>query len=135
MNNLSNGFQRPFSDDLRALGCDPVPAAPYYDETWFGLEREAIFRRTWLNVGHVCELPEPGSFIVRELEFARASVIIARGKDGEIRAFHNVCTHRGTQLTREREGKAATFSCPYHMWTFGNDGPAGDGGRAGGRPA
>jgi phenylpropionate dioxygenase-like ring-hydroxylating dioxygenase large terminal subunit len=122
MNDLSNGFQQPFSDALRALGCDPVPAAPYYDETWFGLECDAIFRRTWLNVGHVCELPEPGSFIVRELEFARASVIIARGKDGEIRAFHNVCTHRGTQLTGEKQGKATSFSCPYHRWTFGNDG-------------
>lgn len=122
MNDLTNAFQKPFSDELRALGTDPVPATAYYDEGWFDLEREAVFKRTWLNVGHVCELPEPGSFIVRELEFARASVIIARGKDGNIRAFHNVCTHRGTQLTREKEGKASTFSCPYHMWTFGNDG-------------
>jgi phenylpropionate dioxygenase-like ring-hydroxylating dioxygenase large terminal subunit len=122
MNDLTNKWQKPFSDELRALGTDPVPAAPYHDERWFDLEREAIFKRTWLNVAHVCELPEPNSFIVRELEFARASIIIARGKNGEIRAFHNVCTHRGTQLTREKAGKQPTFRCPYHMWTFGTDG-------------
>lgn len=122
MNDSSLKFQKPFSPELRALGTDPVPAAPYHDARWFDLERDAIFRRTWLNVGHVCELPEPGCFIVRELDFAGASIIITRGKDRQIRAFHNVCTHRGTQLTQEKEGKRATFSCPYHMWTFSNDG-------------
>ncbi len=122
MNDLTNSFQKPFSDELKALGTDPIPAAPYCDPAWYELEKQAIFRRTWLNVGHVCELPEPNSFIVRELEFARASIIIARGKGGVIRAFHNVCTHRGTQLTGATEGRQATFSCPYHMWTFGSDG-------------
>ena len=85
MNDLTNKWQKPFSDELRALGTDPIPAAPYHDPDWFRLECEAIFRRTWLNVGHACELPEPGSFIVVELEFARASIIIARGRDGVIR--------------------------------------------------
>jgi phenylpropionate dioxygenase-like ring-hydroxylating dioxygenase large terminal subunit len=49
-------------------------------------------------------------------------VLITRGKDDEIRAFHNVCTHRGTRLVTAEAGKAATFSCRYHMWTFGGDG-------------
>lgn len=122
MNHPSSKFQRPFSEELFALGTAPIPAGPYHEESWFDLECDAIFRRTWLNVGHVCELPEPGCFIVRELEFARVSVIIARGRDGNIRAFHNVCTHRGTQLVQEERGKRATFSCPYHMWTFSNEG-------------
>ena len=109
-------------DDPVALGTDPVPARYYYDPEWYELERKAVWMRSWLNVGHVCELPEPGSFIRRELEFAKASILIVRGKDGEIRAFHNACTHRGTQLTGEACGKKNTFSCPYHMWTFGTDG-------------
>ncbi len=67
-------------------------------------------------------MPEPGSFIRREIEFASASVLIVRGKDGEVRAFHNVCTHRGTQLVDEAAGRRSTFSCPYHQWTFGSDG-------------
>jgi phenylpropionate dioxygenase-like ring-hydroxylating dioxygenase large terminal subunit len=109
-------------DDPMVLGTDPVPAKYYYDADWYELERKAVWMRSWLNVGHVCELPESGSFIRREIEFAKASVLIVRGKDGEVRAFHNACTHRGTQLTDEACGKKNTFSCPYHMWTFGSDG-------------
>ncbi len=109
-------------DDPTVLGTEPIPARYYYDSEWYELERKAIWLRTWINVGHVCEVPEAGSFIRRELEFAKASLLIMRGKDGEIRAFHNACTHRGTQLTSEPCGKKNTFSCPYHMWTFGSDG-------------
>jgi len=104
------------------LGRAPIPAKAYYDAEWYELERSAIFMRTWIQCGHVCELPESGSFIRREFEFARASLLIMRGKDGVIRAFHNVCTHRGTQLTQEESGKSNTQSCKYHMWTFGTDG-------------
>jgi phenylpropionate dioxygenase-like ring-hydroxylating dioxygenase large terminal subunit len=68
-------------------------------------------------------VPESGNFIVRDVEFAGASLLITHGKDGVVRAFHNVCTHRGTQLLpEETEGKRSQFSCPYHRWTFGNDG-------------
>ena len=109
-------------DDPTVLGTEPIPAKYYYDPEWYELERKAIWLRIWINVGHVCELPEAGSFIRRELEFAKASLLITRAKDGEIRAFHNACTHRGTQLTSEPCGKKNTFSCPYHMWTFGSDG-------------
>jgi phenylpropionate dioxygenase-like ring-hydroxylating dioxygenase large terminal subunit len=86
------------------------------------LECEAVFKRSWLQVGHICELPEPGTFIVRSIEIADASILITRGKDDKIRAFHNVCTHRGTQLVAEACGKKSVFSCPYHMWTFTNEG-------------
>ena len=104
------------------LGNAPIPAKAYYDPEWFELERQAVFLRTWFPVGHVCEVPESGNFIRREIEFARASLLIVRGKDGVVRAFHNACTHRGTQLTDDTCGKQAKFSCRYHMWTFGTDG-------------
>ena len=104
------------------FGRGPVPAAPYYDPAWYADEIEAIFKRQWLHVGHVCEIAEPGSFIRRELAFAAAPLLIVRGKDGEVRTFYNVCTHRGTQLTREDSGRRSQFSCPYHMWTYGTDG-------------
>ncbi|MFT4026585.1 MAG: aromatic ring-hydroxylating dioxygenase subunit alpha [Novosphingobium sp.] len=110
------------ADDLAWLGTDPVPAAPYYDPAWYEDERKAVFLKSWIQVGHQCEVPEPGSFIRRDLEFAKASLLIVRGKDGEVRAFHNVCTHRGTQLVQEAAGRRSKFSCPYHMWTYGPDG-------------
>ena len=115
-------FQKHTGGDPAGLGTDPIPAGPYYQADYFELERKAVFERTWLQIGHVCELPEPGAFIVRELEFANASLLITRDKDGAIRAFHNVCTHRGTQLVGQSEGKRASFTCPYHAWTFGADG-------------
>lgn len=122
MNTHSAPFQPVSAQNLAWLGTDPIPAKPYYDPAYFELERQAIFMRTWLNVGHVCEIPESGGFIRREIEFANASILIVRGKDDGIRAFHNVCTHRGTQLVQAEAGRQSTFSCPYHMWTFSTDG-------------
>jgi len=104
------------------LGSGPVSSRPYSDPAWWELERKAIFLRTWLHVGHVCEVPEPGSFIRRQVEFANASLLIVHGKDGTIRTFHNACTHRATELVQEAEGKRGQFSCPYHRWTYGTDG-------------
>jgi phenylpropionate dioxygenase-like ring-hydroxylating dioxygenase large terminal subunit len=104
------------------FGRGPVAAYPYYDKAWYEDELEAIFRRSWLHVGHACEIPEPGSFIRRDFAFARAPLLIVRGKDGQIRTFYNVCTHRGTELTQEPAGRRSQFSCPYHRWTFGTDG-------------
>ena len=108
--------------DLAWLGTDPVPAAPYYDPAYFERERRAVFLTSWIHVGHACELPQAGAFVRRDLEFARASLLIVRGADGAVRAFHNVCPHRGTQLVEEAAGRATRFSCRYHMWTFGADG-------------
>jgi phenylpropionate dioxygenase-like ring-hydroxylating dioxygenase large terminal subunit len=115
-------YQLPSNEDVAGLGTDPIPAAPYYRPEYFELEREAIFKRTWLQIGHILELPEPGSFIVRPLEFANASILIIRGKDGKIRAFHNVCTHRGTQLVEDLCGVRSSFTCRYHAWTFDTEG-------------
>ncbi|MEY4721409.1 MAG: hypothetical protein RIQ46_1134 [Pseudomonadota bacterium] len=113
---------QPVSEANALCSQGPLSVRPYCDPDWWELERKAIWLRTWIHVGHVCELPEPGSFVRREIEFANASLLIIRGKDGVIRTFHNVCTHRGAQLTQEPCGKRSTFSCPYHMWTFGTDG-------------
>jgi len=121
MNVQAPVFHTP-DEQVAWLGTDPIPATAYYDPEFFELERKAIFMRSWIEIGHVCELPEPGTWIRRELEFAKASLLIVRGKDGQIRAFHNVCTHRGTQLVEEESGKGSNFLCPYHMWNFGDDG-------------
>jgi phenylpropionate dioxygenase-like ring-hydroxylating dioxygenase large terminal subunit len=110
------------SENAGALGTGPIPAGPYYRADYFELEREAVFKRTWLQIGHVCELPQPGTFIVRQLEFAGASILITRASDGRIRAFHNVCTHRGTQLVAEDSGSRSSFTCRYHAWTFNSEG-------------
>jgi phenylpropionate dioxygenase-like ring-hydroxylating dioxygenase large terminal subunit len=110
------------NEDLAHLGTGPVSAVPYYDPAYFDLEREAIFKRTWLHLGRVSELPEPNGYIVRSIDVADASILIVRTTANDLRAFHNVCSHRGTQLVWAECGRARTFSCPYHMWNYANDG-------------
>lgn len=122
MNAPITTYQSVEKDDVAWLGTEPIPAAPYYDPAYFELEREAVFRKTWLQIGHLSEIAEPGCFIVRSVEMLNASLLITHGKDGKIRAFHNVCTHRGTQLVADPSGKRSSFTCPYHAWTFTDEG-------------
>jgi phenylpropionate dioxygenase-like ring-hydroxylating dioxygenase large terminal subunit len=122
MNAARIPFQPVSQGEVDWLGTEPIPAEPYYDPGYFDLERKAVFGRCWLQIGHVCELPERGSFIRREVEVVNASILIVRGMDGEIRAFYNVCTHRGTELVAAQNGRQSRFSCRYHCWTFATDG-------------
>jgi Rieske 2Fe-2S family protein len=87
----------------------------------FRSERERIFYRSWLLVGHVSQLEQPGSYFLFEID--RESVIVVRDGAGEIRAFHNHCRHRGSRLCQEAAGKlGASILCPYHAWSYGLDG-------------
>ena len=80
------------------LGTRPVSYESSISPEFYELEREAIFKRAWLNVGRVEQLRRKGSFFTKELAVAKTSLIIVRGMDDEIRAFHNVCRHRGNKL-------------------------------------
>src|SRR2546423_8002598 len=80
------------------LGTGPVSYEDSISPEHYELERKAIFERTWLNVGRVEQIPRKGSYFTRELSAARTSVIVVRDGDGEIRAFHNMCRHRGNKL-------------------------------------
>lgn len=98
-----------------------LPARVYTDPSWFALEMERVFARMWVAVGRADALRGAGAFIRRDL--AGASVLIVNGSDGVIRAFHNVCRHRGTQLCSAHDGAfRGSIQCPYHAWTYGLDG-------------
>jgi phenylpropionate dioxygenase-like ring-hydroxylating dioxygenase large terminal subunit len=87
----------------------------------FATERERIFFRQWLLVGHVSQLEAPGSYFLFELD--AESVIVLRDGAGEVRAFHNHCRHRGSRLCQAHSGQfGATIQCPYHAWTYTLDG-------------
>lgn len=104
------------------LGHEPVPLEPYRSDAFFALERERIFRRAWLVVGRVEELPEAGSFILRQLDPCAVSALVLRTKAGRIQAFHNSCAHRGSALVSEHRGRQGLFVCPYHKWSYDTDG-------------
>lgn len=117
-------------DDIReVLGVDPVSVRAISDPAIYELEREKIFRKTWLKVATSWELPNVGDYKVKELPVADASVLIVRGKDGRIRAFHNVCTHRGNKVVPSSgfetfgRSRANVVTCRFHGWVFSTDGP------------
>jgi phenylpropionate dioxygenase-like ring-hydroxylating dioxygenase large terminal subunit len=104
------------------LGTEPVPIEPYISPEYFALERERIFRKAWLNVGREEEIPKPGDYLVKDLPACGTSILIVRGKDGRIRAFHNVCSHRSNKLMWNRGGSCQMFACKFHGWTYGLEG-------------
>jgi nitrite reductase/ring-hydroxylating ferredoxin subunit len=110
------------------LGTGPVSFRDSASAEFYELEREAIFKRAWLNVGRIEEVPRVGSYFTKELEVARTSIVVVKGKDEVIRAFHNVCRHRGNKLVWtdypnvETKGTCRQFTCKYHGWRYGLDG-------------
>jgi phenylpropionate dioxygenase-like ring-hydroxylating dioxygenase large terminal subunit len=95
---------------------------------YYELERKAVFARTWLNVGRVERVPRAGSYFTKEIKVLDTSIIVVRGKDDRVRAFHNICRHRGNKLVwqdfpgEEVQGTARQFTCKYHAWRYGLDG-------------
>jgi p-cumate 2,3-dioxygenase alpha subunit len=86
----------------------------------FEKEKRLIFSKCWLYIGHESELPDIGDFVARTV--GGGDLIFTRGRSGEIRAFFNSCTHRGTRICREKRGSTKSFACPYHGWVFNSDG-------------
>jgi len=113
-------------------GLEPtLPSSWYTSAQVFALEKERIFCREWLCVARAEELVEPGAF--RVLEVLGESILLVRNREGQLRAFYNVCRHRGSRLCREppAAGAAAVLgggltggriTCPYHRWTYDLDG-------------
>jgi phenylpropionate dioxygenase-like ring-hydroxylating dioxygenase large terminal subunit len=106
------------------LGTGPVDYTDSIDPAYYETEREAIFRRSWLNVGRVERVARTGNYFTKELAVLGTSLIIVKGTDGEIRAFHNVCRHRGNKLVwndfpgEETSGTCRQFTCKYHAWRY-----------------
>ncbi|MCA3560952.1 MAG: aromatic ring-hydroxylating dioxygenase subunit alpha [Aestuariivirga sp.] len=96
-----------------------LPAAAYSSAERFDLEFRTIFRCEWLYALHVSQLPEPGSY--QTFDVGPVPLLIVRGSDQVIRAFYNVCVHRGHVLA-VGAGRVNQFTCPYHAWTYRTDG-------------
>jgi len=105
---------------VAAIGTNrTLPWAWYTDPAVLDLERERIFLRFWQYVGRADEVSEPGSFSATRA--GHVPVVLVRDEEGTLRAFLNVCRHRGS-LVCEGSGRRATLQCPYHAWTYGLDG-------------
>ena len=101
------------------LGTDPIPVDPYISPEYFEREKQRIFSDAWQLACHESEIPTPGDYLVKEVPLFRASVLLVRGQDRRIRAFHNVCKHRGNRLAcQEGYGSAKALVCRFHGWSY-----------------
>lgn len=113
------------ADDLDAVlapfdEARPLPASAAWDDEVFAFDRDQIFARAWICAGHASTLPRPGDFTVSPI--TPEGVLVVRGEDLAIRAFYNVCRHRGATIAGGPCGHAEILACPYHRWTYTLDG-------------
>jgi choline monooxygenase len=97
-----------------------LPASFYTDPAVFEYEKEKIFAHSWICVAHRSELAEKNDYITREV--IGENIVVLRDRDGVLRAFYNVCPHRGHQLLSGSGRARNVITCPYHAWTFKLDG-------------
>jgi len=99
---------------------DQVHGSVYTDEAIFQAELQKIWHRTWVYVGHASEIPNANDFVMKSI--GPEPIIMTRDRDGQIHLLHNRCPHRGNRVCVSDKGNARSFTCPYHGWTFSNNG-------------
>jgi len=97
-----------------------LPAWLYSDPDYFAVEMARVMRPSWQVVCHLNDIPAAGDW--RTLAFLGESILVIRGQDGVVRAFANVCRHRGSRLVDGEAGCAKRLVCPYHAWSYALDG-------------
>jgi len=88
----------------------------YTDPDLYQLDIEAVFHNDWVFVANGCEIPEPGDYLTLTID--KAPLIVLRDQDGQLRAFHNSCRHRGSRICENKKGHTNRLVCPYHQWTY-----------------
>ncbi|HZN78817.1 MAG TPA: Rieske (2Fe-2S) protein, partial [Mycobacterium sp.] len=121
-------FEGSWTEHYPQLGTDPVSYEDSISPEFYEVERNAVFKRAWLNVGRVEQLPRKGSYFTKEMKVVNTSIILVRTGSGEIKAYHNICRHRGNKLVwndmplEETSGVCRQFTCKYHAWRYDLDG-------------
>ena len=98
----------------------PLQRAFYTSPAIHNADLDRIWRRHWLYAGHTCQIPNLGDWMTWSI--GADQVLLVHGRDGVVRAFHNVCRHRGARICNAGQGNAKLFVCPYHAWTYDLDG-------------
>ena len=106
--------------DLVDMAEGEISREIFVNEDIYQEEKERIFTRAWLYVGHESQIKNPGDFVVSKM--GEESVILVRDTSGKIHVFLNSCAHRGMRVCRYDEGNTRAFKCPYHAWTYKTDG-------------
>jgi benzoate/toluate 1,2-dioxygenase alpha subunit len=104
----------------RARGDYRLHRSAFTDPALFELEMQHIFEGNWIYLAHESQIPDNNDYYTTYM--GRQPVVIARNRQGQLNAFINACTHRGAMLCRRKHGNKATYTCPFHGWTFNNSG-------------
>jgi phenylpropionate dioxygenase-like ring-hydroxylating dioxygenase large terminal subunit len=104
------------------LGAAPIPIEPYVSPQYFELEKKYVFKKVWIHVGRVEEIPGAGDYFVKQLDACDASILVVRNREGAIHAFHNVCSHRMNKMVYTGCGSTKKFFCKFHGWAYDLDG-------------
>jgi len=120
-----NAFDNVLAPSMETLIARQKPGytleQPFYtDPAFFQRDLERIVAKQWLFVDHVSKIPNPGDYLLYAV--ANESIVVVRGRDKQVRAFFNVCRHRGSRICLEKEGHVRTLTCPYHGWVFDLEG-------------
>lgn len=121
----ASGF---WTDAYPELGRGPISLQDCVCPDFYEKEKRQVFQRNWLYIGRVEQVPNKGSYFTRELQVLNTSVLVVRGQDEVVRAFHNICPHRGNKLVwqndpfEEMQGSAPMLYCRFHGWRFNLDG-------------
>src|ERR1700736_4070620 len=107
-------------EDDSASGVHRVSREIFTDPDIFELEIKHIFEGNWIYLAHESQIPNKNDYFTTYI--GRQPIFIARDKDKEVNAFINACSHRGAMICRHKRGNKATFTCPFHGWTFSNSG-------------
>ena len=97
-----------------------LPGVAYTSQEFFELEQEQFFPRTWMGVGFECDIPKAGDAM--PIMVGKLPLILVRNKQGEIKAFHNVCRHRASMVLTQPEKGLTSLTCPYHAWAYTREG-------------
>ena len=114
----SAAFRRP--TDVSAQTPKSLPQKYFTSAEVFADEQTKIFSKNWLLVGHQSQIAKPGDYFLTTI--SKESIIVTRDSQSSIRAFFNVCRHRGSRLKEDTCGHMSAIQCPYHAWTYGLDG-------------
>lgn len=124
---LEDTIRRQMADNRDRTGPPPgavpvptIPPARYHDEHLYDLERERVWRRSWIFAAHESQLPGPGDHVT--FERTGAPIVVVRNQAGQVRAFYNSCRHRGATLVRDACGTSRRLTCQYHSWSYDLDG-------------
>lgn len=105
------------------IGTGPVSTESCVSKDFFDIERDKVFKKCWLNIGRIDQIPKCGDYFVQDISICKVSVLVIRGHDDVVRAFHNTCSHRGNKLVRDHQGNCPrALVCGFHNWSYENTG-------------